>query len=301
MRIEGLEKGEYIVTIRVKPEKDSVVSFYTNHRRIAASKVKLRGNEERSIVFSAALREADFQKKPGYDDDFIEVIASENVEMNVICKRRDMNVVYVLGDSTVCDQIDRGENEFSTYCGWGQTLTAFLGGNMAVSNHAEQGTTTKDCLNFHFKKVHDLLKPGDVVIMQFGHNDQKVKELTPEKYGENLEEICRRAKEKGVTSVICSPINRLIYVDGKLNDYLSKYAKAASEAAERSGARFIDLHALSSNTYENMGDEAEKLFCRKEQLDRTHPSEFGALSIGSYVAIVLRALNNMSGKRQAAE
>lgn len=290
MKIEGLEKGEYIVRATVESNCDTEVDVYTNHRRFAARKLKLRRGEEKEISFAVALREADFQKQPSYDDNFIEIFALKNVKISAQAERYTLPVVYVLGDSTVCDQTEFGNDEFSTYCGWGQTLPCFLGEKMAVSNHAEQGTTTADCLACHFKAVERQIKKGDTVIMQFGHNDQKRSELTPEKYGENLVEICRLAEQKGAFPIICSPINRLIYQNGILNSYLLQYAKAAAAAADKCGAGFIDLHTMSSRQYIKMGMDAENLFCRKDELDRTHPSDYGAVRIGEYVALVLKAM-----------
>ncbi len=283
MLIKPLEKGEYKVNIKITAKEDTVCSVYINHRRFAANKIVLKKGETRKLSLAAAVRYAVFQKKQCYDDDFLEITATGEVEISAEAERAEVPALYLLGDSTVCDQTEFGESEFSTYCGWGQTLPMYLGNKAAVSNHAEQGTAATDCLAFHFEPVEKALRPIDTVVMQFGHNDQKIEGMTPEKYADNLIRICERVYAKGARAVICSPINRLIYIGGKLNEYLLQYAIAAKEAAKRCKAGFIDLHGETSGLYEKMGKEAESLFCRRETLDTTHPNDIGAMVMGKYV------------------
>ncbi|HEY1091359.1 MAG TPA: hypothetical protein VGE47_09720, partial [Burkholderiaceae bacterium] len=76
--------------------------------------------------------------------------------------------LFLLGDSTVADQL--GE----PYASWGQMITALFKPSIAVANHAESGETFRDSLaRKRLDKVLAALQPGDTVLMQFGHNDQK--------------------------------------------------------------------------------------------------------------------------------
>ena len=80
----------------------------------------------------------------------------------------DVPTIYILGDSTVCDQ--SGE----TFNSWGQMLTRWFGPGIAIANHAESGETLASSIGERrFAKVYSLLKPGDYVFMQFAHNDMK--------------------------------------------------------------------------------------------------------------------------------
>jgi hypothetical protein len=82
----------------------------------------------------------------------------------------DVPTIYILGDSTVCDQSTPPWNS------WGQMITRWFGPGVAIANHAESGETLASSIGEkRFAKVYSLLKPGDYVLMQFGHNDMKSK------------------------------------------------------------------------------------------------------------------------------
>ncbi len=281
----NLGEGEYRLKLRAEARDSSLLTVTDGHRRFLLRDFPMRVGEARDFTFALAVRRADFQKKPPYMGDAIELKISGGCRVGAEIEPAELPVVYCLGDSTVCDQEYDGGDELTRCCGWGQTLGLFLGGEYAVSNHAEQGTHTADCLACHSKPVMSRLRPGDAVLMQFGHNDQKQSFLRPfEGYKENLIRLARLTAERGAKPVICTPINRLIYVDGRLNTYLDDYAAAAREAAKETGAGLIDLHAYTSEAYLRMGKSAEELFYHSPDLDRTHPNDRGAVFIGEKVA-----------------
>jgi lysophospholipase L1-like esterase len=78
-------------------------------------------------------------------------------------------VVYLAGDSTVTDQ------RFEPGASWGQMLPRFFKPDVSVANHAESGETLKSFLFEHrLDKLLSRIKPGDWLLIQFGHNDQKI-------------------------------------------------------------------------------------------------------------------------------
>lgn len=280
LTFENLPQGEYLIKARLKGAGGRV-SLFENHRRFLLFDEEIPGIRQYS--FACALKSARFQKKPSYTDNKIELTLLGDADIEAEISPVSLPTLYLLGDSTVCDQEDCSGGATEHCCGWGQTLPMFFGEKIAVSNHAEQGTHTADCLSCHLPPVLEQLKRGDIAAMQFGHNDQKAKELTPGVYEKNLVKISEAVKKKGAKPVICTPINRFIFVDGKLNDYLLSYSYAAKRAAERVGAQLIDLHSFTSETYLAMGDGAEKLFYHSPALDRTHPCDIGGVFIGRYV------------------
>ena len=286
MRFDNLQKGEYIIDLTVKAVEDTVVHAFTNHRRFLLSGRELKKGESVHGKFAVALRDADFQKQPEYRDDFVEVKVTGDCTFEAKIEKVNLPAIYCLGDSTVCDQPYEGGDELSRCCGWGQTLSMYLGDKFAVSDHAEQGTHTADCLSCHIKPVLEQLREGDIVLAQFGHNDQKQDWLKAfGGYRENLIKIANEVGQRGGKCVLCTPINRLIYVDGKLNTYLDEYAVAVRSAAEELGLGCIDLHGFTSRTYEEMGTAAENLFYHPDgPLDRTHPNDLGGKLIGEYVS-----------------
>ena len=281
---DNLPQGEYILKVKIKAKSDTKVSLFTNHRRFLLRNAAMKCGEEALYSFAVALRYAKFQKKDDYRDSKIELVYFGDAAIDAEVTAEKTPVLYLLGDSTVCDQTVYDGSDTEHCCGWGQTLSMFLKDNVAISNHAEQGTNTRDCLNCHFPPVLDCISQGDIVSMQFGHNDQKIKELTPKAYGENLVKIARAAVSRGASVIICTPINRLIFVNGVLNEYLASYSAAAKAAAAECGAKLVDLHDFTSELYLKMGDEAENLFFHSPELDRTHPCDIGGSVIGEYFA-----------------
>lgn len=285
MTVTGLGVGEYRLRLTVEGEAGAVARVFANHRRFLIREELPKESGRLTRDFAVAVRDAEFQKRAPYRDREITLTAS-GCRVTAEIERETFPVMYCLGDSTVCDQEWAGGDEKSRCCGWGQTLGLFLRNSYAVSNHAEQGTHTADCLGCHLPPVLERLREGDVVLIQFGHNDQKQPWLSADGgYKENLMKIASLVRERGGEPVICTPINRLIYVDGQLNDYLDAYAAAAREAASALGLRLIDNHAFTTALYGRLGKGAEELFYHgPDGLDRTHMNDLGAAAVGEYAA-----------------
>ncbi len=285
---ENLQNGEYIIKLDIKAEKDTVVSVSANHRQFLVADKSLSAGEAYTAEFALSLKDADFLKQDNYRDRQITLTLSGEAVFSAALEKANVPTVFTLGDSTVCNQEFYGEGPLYRCGGWGQALGMYMGTGYAVSNHAEQGTHTQDCLKLHFKKVCEQLKEGDIVICQFGHNDQKQAFLDAMGgYYQNLIKIGTAVKEKGAKFVVCSPIQRLIYENDKLNTYLVPWRDAAEKAAKELNCQFIDLHDFTSEKYLAMGTDAENLFFHAPALDRTHPNDFGAKMIAEYVSSCL--------------
>jgi lysophospholipase L1-like esterase len=199
--------------------------------------------------------------------------------------RVDVPTIYLLGDSTVCDQM--GE----PYASWGQMLPRFFKPMVAVANHAESGeTVAASNARGRFAKILSLIKPGDIFIVQFGHNDMKEKAKDPDaamKYKAGLIDWVNKIKAKGATPVIVTPMNRHTFQDGHIVNSLDEYPQMAREAAAETGAALIDLNAQSKILYETLGEKGSlPLFEHNAdygQMDATHHSPFGAYELGKLI------------------
>jgi lysophospholipase L1-like esterase len=199
--------------------------------------------------------------------------------------RIDVPTIYLLGDSTVCDQM--GE----PYASWGQMLPVFFKPTVAIANHAESGETVAASNARHrFDKILSLIKPGDVFIVQFGHNDMKEKAKDPDapmKYKQGLIAWANAIKAKGATAIIVTPMNRHTFVDGHVVNSLEEYPQLAREAAAETGAALIDLNAQSKILYEAFGEKGSlHLFEHNAdytQMDGTHHSPFGAYELAKLI------------------
>jgi lysophospholipase L1-like esterase len=186
--------------------------------------------------------------------------------------------IFLLGDSTVSDQ--PGE----PYASWGQMLTRFFKPGVAVANHAESGETFRDSLaRRRIDKIVSQLSTGDVVLLQFGHNDQKqIKAGTGgpfTTYKAELRQHVEMVRAAGGLPVVVSSMERRRFdAGGKPEATLADYATAASQSAAELKVPYIDLNATSKVLYGALGVEGSKpAFATKDgQIDNTHHSNYGA-------------------------
>ena len=81
-----------------------------------------------------------------------------------------VTTIFIIGDSTAAQKdLSKGSPER----GWGMALQQYFDeAYIKVDNHAVNGRSSKSFLDEgRWDKVLALIKPGDYVIIQFGHND----------------------------------------------------------------------------------------------------------------------------------
>ncbi len=194
----------------------------------------------------------------------------------------DVPTVFILGDSTSCDQMTEPFNS------WGQSITRFFKPDIAVANHGESGETAADCLNRHrLDKIWSLMKPGDYLLVQFGHNDMKAPG-TPESYRAALQKIADGTKKAGGTLVIVTPMNRHTFNGNTVTNSLGAYPYTAYKVAADNNVAWIELNAMSKSLYESFGpDKSEVLFAATSATghDGTHHSSFGSYELAKCVVL----------------
>lgn len=223
--------------------------------------------------------------------------------------------LWLIGDSTVKNSWDRGDDGL---WGWGNPIAAWFDlSRINVENQALGGTSSRSFLTTKlWEAVRVQIKPGDFVIMQFGHNDgggaydddrarksingsgEETVEVTLKKTGEQetvhtygwyLGRYIADTKAAGATPLVCSLIPRNDWRGGKVVRADQSYGKWAREAADQYGARFIDLNAIIADKYDQMGEEAVKPFFPKEH---THTGWDGAVLNAECVVQGIRTLND---------
>lgn len=194
--------------------------------------------------------------------------------------------VYIAGDSTVTDQsADYPYLPGNSYCGWGQMLSAYLGDRMAVSNHAHSGLTTESFRSEgHYQILSDRIGEGDICLLQFGHNDQKLMHLMAEGgYRENLIRYIEELREKGAVPVLVTPLARNSWRgdDGTYNDLLQPYDEACIRIGEEYHVPVLPLHQKSKDFIRSCGrDRAMRYFYPS---DYTHSNDYGAFMFAGFV------------------
>ena len=166
--------------------------------------------------------------------------------------------IYVCGDSTAASY----NPEETRMVGWGQLLGDFLPG-VTVVNLSMAGRSTKTFLAEGRLEPAGQADPGDLVLIQFAHNDENEKK--PERYTapwteftENLRFFIRFAREHGAVPVLLTPICMRIWQDGKLQPTHGEYPAAMRAVAEETDVPLIDLYTESFHIVESMGEEGSK-------------------------------------------
>jgi len=221
--------------------------------------------------------------------------------------------ILLIGDSTVRNG---GGDGADGQWGWGDPLRdRFDLTKSNVVNRAIGGLSSRTFLTQgHWQRALTLMKRGDFLLMQFGHNDNgplndtsrargTIKgvgeeseeidnQLTKEHeivhtYGWYLRKYIREAKERGVTPVVCSPVPRKNWKAGKIERSKDTYSGWAQQVAEQEGVAFLDLNELIAERYDQLGEKAvDPLFADPH----THTSRAGAELNATIVTDGLRDL-----------
>ena len=168
--------------------------------------------------------------------------------------------IMLLGDSTCAAKRPDARPE----TGWGEMLPRFVREGWTVDNRAINGLATKDMIaRGIFQEALDCLSSGDIVLLQFGHNDSKAED--PSRYSApwteyivNLVYITSRIKAKGALPVIITSIARRRFSEGLIIDTHGDYPAAAKAAAHQSGCPCIDMTVPTMVALQAMGEEGSK-------------------------------------------
>lgn len=207
--------------------------------------------------------------------------------------------LFLIGDSTVRNGQGVGTGG---QWGWGEPIVdLFDASKVKVRNMALGGTSSRTFLTGgNWDKVMAELKPGDFVIMQFGHNDNgplddtsrargtikgvgdELKEIdnpitkkheVVHTYGWYLRKYIADTRAKGATPIVCSLIPRKTWKDGKIERGTKGYGGWAEAVAKAEDVAFVDLNGIIADKYDAMGEEkVEPMFADPH----THTSRVGA-------------------------
>lgn len=199
--------------------------------------------------------------------------------------------VFSIGDSTMADKpIDAGNPER----GWCQALKTRVAANVRFENHAVNGRSSRSFrTEGRWQVVLDRLQPGDWVLIQFGHNDQKVE--SPERYShaytgyrEHLSQYVRETRAKGAFPLLMTPIVRRNFNEsGTLVDTHGAYPLVVRLLALELQVPFVDMQLLTERKLIELGPEqsrhlhlvyepGEHPFFPDGKADNTHLSPQGA-------------------------
>lgn len=211
--------------------------------------------------------------------------------------------IFLCGNSTVVDQ------PYEPWASWGQMIPRWFGPEIAISNNAESGLTAGSFLgSYRLDKILTMMKKGDYVICEFGHNDQKEKMAGAGawyNFSYNLKVFIDKVRAKGGNIIFVTPTQRRRFDDAthsKILETHGDYPDAMRAVAKREGVPVIELHDMTRTFFETLGYENSKKALvhypantfpgqDKPLADNTHFNPYGAYEIAKMVVMGMKQLN----------
>lgn len=300
-------EGNYRVTVELTGKKGSTVAVLAEQRRLMREGIVL-GRKPVSVTFNVNVRRPELQPLPEnatggsrvqlkpreigsatWDERLTVEVTSPARLLTIRAESVALPTLYLAGDSTVTDQAE------APSASWGQFLTRYFRDDIVVANHAESGETLKSFVTeMRFDKLLSKLRAGDWVVIQFGHNDQKIQ--WPQTYVEAattyrswLRTYIAEVRRRGATPLlVTSPERRNFETDGRIRPTLADYAEAMREVAKEQKVALLDLNAMSIRIYEALGPAVSPSAFADGGNDKTHHNEYGARLLARAVVEAVR-------------
>jgi len=212
--------------------------------------------------------------------------------------------IFIASDSTAQNY---GADRYPQ-TGWGQMLKCGLAPGVEVTNRAIGGRSTRTFLSEgRWDQLLADAAPGDVVLIQFGHNDASANR--PERYApaatlyrDNLLHMIWEARGKGLVPVLVTPPVRRSFEGGHAKADFAAYSQVMRELVALTNTPLIDLEARSQAMLDRLGEAgSKKLYLHYTAQDHTpgfpqgidddtHFSELGARAMADLVAQELKGL-----------
>jgi len=217
----ALPEGSYLITVILgNPQSPAETTVNAELRRLMLQQIHTDAGQFRTNSFVVNLRQPAIagggqvrlkdreraEEKWAWDDRLtLEFDGTHpSISSLLINPANPLPTLFLLGDSTVCDQ--PGE----PYNSWGQMITRFFQPVVAVANHSESGESVASALGAgRFQKVWSLMKNGDYLFVQFGHNDMKSQAANAlQTYTDDLRRVVDETRARGGIPVLCTPVSR---------------------------------------------------------------------------------------------
>ena len=303
-----VEDGNYRVSVTMGDKRRAgVTTVMAESRRLFVENEATRKGEIKTVSFlvnkrtprisdrqSVRIKERE-RSKLNWDDLLtIEVTGPSQAVSHITIERDTIApTVFLCGNSTVVDQDDE------PWASWGQMITRWFTDSVCFCNMAESGETASTFIGVgRLAKALSMMKSGDYIIVEFGHNDQKQKQPGSGAYynfATALKTFVDEARQRGVTPIFVTPTQRRMFDnEGRIRETHADYPEAMEWVAQRENVLLIDLHQMTRVLFETMGVEpSKKAFVHypagtfpgqtKAFADNTHFNPYGAYQIAKCV------------------
>ena len=299
--------GNYRVTVLLgSAHRAAVTTVRAESRRLFVENMATRKGELKEVSFIVHKHSPQIDDKRAmrlkpreltklnFDDRLTIEVNGDAPACAAIRVERDDRVptVFLCGNSTVVDQ----DNE--PWASWGQMITRWFGPEVAFANFAESGETASTFIGANrLAKALSMMKAGDYLIAEFGHNDQKQKQPGSGAYynfATALKTFIDETRARGATPILVTPTQRRSFKDGRIQETHADYPEAMAWVAGRENVPLIDLHQMTRTFYEAMGEEPSKRAFvhypagsypgqKQDFKDNTHFNPYGAYEIAKCI------------------
>lgn len=316
--------GNYRVTVVLGSKKRATETMVrAENRRMMTGKITTKKGEMKTVTFLVNKRDVNYiatdkngKQSPAkvrikqgevgsltWDDKLTLEFNGASPRVQSISIEPDTTAVtcYLCGNSTVVDQ---GREPWAS---WGQMFPRWFNDKVCVANYGESGlTATSFMYQNRLDKILSIIKPGDYVFCEFGHNDEK--EHGPGTgawyhYTVALKKYADLVTAKGGHIIFCTPTVRRRFEGDKLVNTHGDFPAAMRAVAQRENAGLIDLNAQSHILFQTMGKDGSTHLLvhypmgtfpwqKKKFEDNTHFNPFGAYEISKIIVMGLKQMNS---------
>ena len=307
--------GNYRVTVTLGSKRRAgVTEVRAENRRLFLENVATKKGKTCTATFVVNKRSPEFMRPDGKSDrvklkprelDYMNWDDKLTLEFNgeapcvqslTIEPDTSAVTVFLCGNSTVVDQANE------PYASWGQMVTRWFGEGLAISNHGESGLTARTFIGGNrLDKILSMMKPGDWVVCEFGHNDEK--EHRPGDgawyhYTYQLKIFVDQVRAKGGNIVFCTPTQRRNFGPDKKHIVPTHgdFPAAMRSVAERERVPLVELNEMTNTFFETLGFERSKRSLvhypagtfpgqDKALADNTHFNPYGAYEVAKMVVM----------------
>ncbi|WP_030611243.1 rhamnogalacturonan acetylesterase [Streptomyces sclerotialus] len=203
--------------------------------------------------------------------------------------RRRMPALHLAGDSTAAQKYADAAPE----TGWGMALPFFLHPDVPVTNHAVNGRSAKSFIDEgRLTAVLAVLRPGDLLLVQFGHNDEKKDDPTRyteawTTYQDHLRQYLDGARDRGARPVLLTSVERRRFdAGGNALPTHGEYPAAMRALAAETDVPLLDIQERSLALWQKLGPEETRTYFNwtADEQDNTHFNPPGAIAVARLVA-----------------
>ena len=167
--------------------------------------------------------------------------------------------LFLIGDATMAPH----SLATSDVMGWAEVMPEYFN-DLDVVNTARTGENTRNLLLNNIDQLLEGYEEGDWVLIQLGQNDlrddQTNMHSSTQEFQDNLIKIVEELHNKGLVTILCTPLAQPFYKGGELLDRMGSYPEMIRRVATAKGVALVDMETISKAWLETIGEDTAKAF-----------------------------------------